>query len=366
MNKKIFLVVLPLLLSGCVNIHQNNSLKDNIKDNQIKNKTSNLKKINFLREVEKIRKENFHSSVIENNKHPTFNEIVSRLQNLNYLPLTHASIHTLRNGKFIILRHDFFKFNVPQPLENTVNKYKWNSKNPFIRSAIIQFERQNNILGPLGVSEGNLHPAVMKKLFSKTAIKNNWSFQWVYVTKGSGTTQPEQLHIWEEGVHSVPKNFGNKSTGFIVRNSWVWGTLINTGVLGSTPNGTYPIYQRLPKTTMQGVFPIPISASEYNSLNGDTVPQWAGSNLRQSARGIVNGNYVRWQPYKDPGILWVNYFDRGRGIHYYPRESYGFPQSAGCVEEPYNSAPITYKILHYGVPVTISSQVFKDKNSAIR
>lgn len=291
-------------------------------------------------------------------KYTGFTSLVNRLQSLGYLPITHAFIHTEKDGHFIRIRHDAFLWNVPSQLQHAVDQYAWNANNPFIRAAVIQFERQNGILGPKGVSEGHLHKNVIKKLFSDSAKKNAYSYQWVYVTKGSGTNQLEQLHVWQHGTATVPHSFGKIQAGTTVKNSWVWGTVVNTGVLGATPDGTWPVYQRLPHTDMRGTFPVPISTTQYNALAGSTVPQWAGSSLRQSARGVVGGHYVTWQPYNDPDILWVNYFDDGRGIHYYPRASYGFPQSAGCVEQPYNSAPVTYHLLQYGDPVTISSAAF--------
>lgn len=287
--------------------------------------------------------------------HHSFENIVSRLQSLGYLPLTHAFIHG-RGG--VRIRHDAFLWSVPHPLQIAVDEYAWNPGNPFIRGAVVQFERYNGILGPLGVSEGTLHAAVVRRLFSDSVKRDPVPWEWVYVTKANGSRAPEMLHIYERGTHRVLASFGSVHRGVSVKNGWVWGTVVNTGVLGSTPNGTYLVYQRLPKTTMRGVFPIPISMAGYNALAGQQVPQWAGSKLMQSARGMVNGHPVRWQPYQDPGILWVNYFDAGRGIHYYPRASYGFPQSAGCVEEPYSSAPVTYRLLHYGVPVTISGNAF--------
>lgn len=273
---------------------------------------------------------------------PLFARVVDKLQDLGYLPITHSCIET-REGDCV--RHDAFLFPVPASLQKAADAYSWNQKNPFILAAIVQFERQNGILHPTGVSYGHLHRAVLKLLFSTKAKNNSWDWEWVLVNKANGTSIPESLHLWR-WVFSEH------------RGAWIWQTVVNTGVLGSTPNGTWFVYQRLPSTTMQGVFPIPVSWATYRSLAGDQVPQWAGSSLLQPARGIVGGHPVRWQPYKDPGILWVNYFDDGRGIHYYPRSTYGFPQSAGCVEEPYASAPITYRLLHYGVPVTISPSVF--------
>ena len=265
-----------------------------------------------------------------------FSDVVTRLQDLGYLPLVHAHIH----GKDRNIRHDAWLWPVSTALQNAADEYPWNAGNPFIRGAVIQFERANGILGPKGVSEGKLHKTVMQALSEKHANPDPWPYEWVYVTKANGTRQPEQLHVWEHGK------------------GWIWHTVVNTGVLGSTQDGTWPIYQRLPKTTMRGVFPQPISWASYHALAGQRVPQWAGSSLMQPARGTVGGSPVRWVPYNDPGILWVNYFDDGRGIHYYPRAAYGFPQSAGCVEEPYHAAPVTYRLLHYGVPVTVSGALF--------
>lgn len=288
----------------------------------------------------------------------SFPRVVDRLQTLGYLPITKARAHIDLHGHMATVRHDAFLWGVPAPLQRAVDRYAWNASNPFIRSAVIQFERENHLLLPKGVSEGRLHPSVIRMLFSPKALKNRFHFKWVYVTKASGSNQPEQLHVWEHGRAFVPSGFASMVRGFAVLNGWVWGTVVNTGVLGSTPDGTFPVYQRLPRTTMRGAFPIPVSWPEYRSLAGQQVSQWLGSSLMQSARGMVNGHPVRWQPYRDPGILWVNYFDAGRGLHYYPRARYGFPQSAGCVEQPYASAKVTYHVLNYGDPVTISSSVF--------
>ncbi len=261
-----------------------------------------------------------------------FRRVVDRLQELDYLPLEQTVIH----GRSGPVRYDFFRFAVPAVLQRTADSFPWNWSNPFIRGALIQFERTSGTLKALGVSEGHWHPALAPALFSPKARKDPWLWEWVLVDKYDGSTRPETLSIWRAG-ESGP----------------IWTTRVNTGVLGSTPDGTWPIYQRLPVTTMRGVFPVPVSRTTYEELAGQRVPQWSGSSLSQSARGLVNGHPVRWQPYNDPGIRWVDYFDDGRGIHYYPRASYGFPQSAGCVEEPVSAAPITYRLLHYGVPVTV-------------
>jgi len=266
-----------------------------------------------------------------------FPRIVDRLQTLGYLPLAQACI---READGTCRRHDAFRFPVHGSLQKTADRFAWNPENPFIRGALIQFERINGLLGPRGMSEGHLHASVVAALLSAKAKPDPWRWRWVRVSKHAGTRIPEDLRIWRASRSGKP-------------GSWIFRTVVNTGVLGSTPDGTWPIYQRLPSTTMRGVFPEPVSWGTYAALAGQTVPQWAGSSLRQPARGMVGGHPVRWVPYDDPGILWVNYFDDGRGIHYYPRAAYGFPQSAGCVEEPYQAAPKAYHLLRYGVPVTV-------------
>lgn len=270
---------------------------------------------------------------------PAFQRVIGHLQSLGYLPITQAFIHCVGNKE---TRHDAFLWPVPAALQKAADQYAWNAQNPFIRGAVIQFERENGILWAKGVSEGRLHENVVRAILADSAKPDPYPWEWVYVTKARGTQQPERLHVWVHGK------------------GWIWHTRINTGVLGSTPNGTWPIYQRLPSTTMRGVFPIAVSRLAYAALKvrQAQVPQWTGSTLTQPAYGIVHGHPVRWQPYRDPGIKWVNYFDDGRGIHYYPRAAYGFPQSAGCVEEPREAAKITYGLLHYGVPVTVSKAGF--------
>lgn len=265
-----------------------------------------------------------------------FARAVRKLQSLGYLPLVHASLH--RRGSPARVRHDIFAWPVPAPLQRASDRYAWNAENPFIRAAVIRFERENGMLGSHGLSEGRLRKAVLARLFSTGAVAHAGGFEWVYVAK----TPPrsERLFIWRRGTSDPGR--------------WIWSAAVNTGVLGSTPSGTWPIYQRLPSTTMRGVFPIPISLQAYVALKGKRVPEWTGSALTRPARGVVNGHRVRWQPYNDPGIKWVNYFDEGRGIHYYPRHAYGFPQSAGCVEMSLADAAKAYRLLHDGALVTVS------------
>jgi peptidoglycan hydrolase-like protein with peptidoglycan-binding domain len=89
-------------------------------------------------------------------------------------------------------------------------------------------------------------------------------------------------------------------------------TLANTGVPGAeTALGIYPIYSRLISTTMTG----------------------------EDVDGVK---------YKVEDVPWVNYFNGGDAVHGYPRESYGFPQSNGCVELPIEAAHTVFGMLQLG------------------
>jgi peptidoglycan hydrolase-like protein with peptidoglycan-binding domain len=89
-------------------------------------------------------------------------------------------------------------------------------------------------------------------------------------------------------------------------------TPANTGVAGAeTEQGIFPIFARYVSTTMVGTDP----------------------------DGV---HYVA------PDVPWVNYFNGGDAVHGYPRASYGFPQSNGCVELPVETAAAVYPMLQIG------------------
>jgi hypothetical protein len=57
--------------------------------------------------------------------------------------------------------------------------------------------------------------------------------------------------------------------------------------------------------------------------------------------------------YADP-VYYVSYFRNGEAVHYYLRGSYGFPQSLGCVELPFNEAKVAWPYLTYGSLVSVN------------
>jgi peptidoglycan hydrolase-like protein with peptidoglycan-binding domain len=98
----------------------------------------------------------------------------------------------------------------------------------------------------------------------------------------------------------------------------VFTTPANTGVPGAeTATGIFPIYARYVSTTMAG-----------EDVDGTK--------------------------YDIPDVPWVNYFNGGDAVHGYPRESYGFPQSNGCVELPIEAAHTVFGMLAIGDIVEVN------------
>jgi peptidoglycan hydrolase-like protein with peptidoglycan-binding domain len=133
-------------------------------------------------------------------------------------------------------------------------------------------------------------------LSSETTYKRDpISYTWVSVTE----SLPETLEV-HEGDHVA------------------FSTPANTGVPGAeTAQGIFPIYSRLVSTTMSGT--------------------------------DVDGT-----KYTVPDVPWVNYFNGGDAVHGYPRASYGFPQSNGCVELPIEAAHTVFGMLALGDIVDVT------------
>jgi hypothetical protein len=56
-----------------------------------------------------------------------------------------------------------------------------------------------------------------------------------------------------------------------------------------------------------------------------------------------------------PGVL-RSYFNGGDAVHQFPRYSYGWYQSLGCVELPWDAAKTAYGYLSYGSLVTVPAR----------
>jgi hypothetical protein len=67
---------------------------------------------------------------------------------------------------------------------------------------------------------------------------------------------------------------------------------------------------------------------------------------------IMKGRNPDGTKYADP-VHYVAYFRSGEAVHYFPRPGYGYPQSLGCVELPWNQAKTAWPYLTYGSLVTV-------------
>jgi hypothetical protein len=161
------------------------------------------------------------------------------------------------------------------------------------KGAIMMFEDQH------GMSvDGEAGPDVWKALIAAEiqGQKNTFGYTFVSVTKGS----PESLELWHSGSMKLS------------------GIPVNTGVAGAdTEDGTFPVFEHAPSVTMSGT--------------------------------NVDGSH-----YVDPGIKWVSYFNGGDALHEYPRASYGFPQSNGCVEMDDANAAAVYPYTPIGTLVQVN------------
>jgi peptidoglycan hydrolase-like protein with peptidoglycan-binding domain len=144
------------------------------------------------------------------------------------------------------------------------------------------------------------------------AGRNVWSHLFTALAKGkhnpngysyalANQNSPETLTVWHDG-HVVLKS------------------LANTGIAASpTVDGTFPVYLKYYFTYMQGTNP---DGSQYD----------------------------------DP-VYYANYFNGGDAVHQFDRASYGWYQSLGCVELPWDAAKTAFGYLSYGTLVTVTGPV---------
>jgi peptidoglycan hydrolase-like protein with peptidoglycan-binding domain len=159
------------------------------------------------------------------------------------------------------------------------------------RGAVTGFEADHGL--PTDGDTGSVVWTALLKAAEAGQV-NTHGYSYAITSEGS----PETLTIWHNGVK-------------------VFHNLANTGIgVAPTPLGTFPVYEKLPFQIMSGTNP--------------------------------NGSH-----YADP-VKWVSYFSGGSAVHYFPRGSYGSPQSLGCIELPYDAAKKAYPYLPYGTLVTVN------------
>ncbi len=172
-------------------------------------------------------------------------------------------------------------------------------ENEIVKGALMSFEEAHGL-----EVDGFAGPVVWEELMKATiageakptkGAANGYTYVWV------SEELPETVNVWHNGKMIVSE------------------APANTGIPGAeTEVGTFPVYLRYEETTMSGENP--------------------------------DGSH-----YRDPGIMWVSYFNGGDALHAFDRASYGSPQSLGCVEMPLEEAETIWPYTPIGTPVTINS-----------
>jgi hypothetical protein len=172
--------------------------------------------------------------------------------------------------------------------------------NVLVDGAIRAFE--NNV----GLTmDGDAGPQVWTALLKAVAKDqaNPSGYSYALATQGSSN---ESLQVWHDGKRVID-------------------TPANTGIPASpTPDGTFPVYLKYTVTQMKGLNP---DGTKY-----------------------------------DDTVYWASYFNGGDAVHAFPRPGYGYYQSLGCVELPYNGAgpgvsENVWNLLSYGSLVTVTGPV---------
>jgi peptidoglycan hydrolase-like protein with peptidoglycan-binding domain len=222
------------------------------------------------------------------------------LAQLGYLPLT----WTPSAGQAVLAGNDVAgqvaaAYNAPH------GQFTWKSGYPsdlrqfwrdgttnglILQGAVMAFEHQHGL--PV---DGAASPSVWNALLTAVATHDVNKDGYTYAIASEGN--PETLTIWHNGQQ-------------------VLQTDANTGIPQSpTTIGTSPVYLKYYYQDMKGTNP--------------------------------DGT-----PYSSP-VYYVSYFRGSLAVHWYPRASYGFPQSLGCVELPSSAAKNAWQYLSYGSLVTV-------------
>lgn len=160
-----------------------------------------------------------------------------------------------------------------------------------VKGAVMGFEADHGL-----AIDGVAGPQVWSALLKAVETGQNNTHGYTYALASEGN--PEKLTVWHDG-------------------RIIMTSLANTGIAAApTTLGTAPVYLRYYYQVMKGKNP--------------------------------DGT-----KYADP-VYYVAYFRSGEAVHYFNRGSYGFPQSLGCVELPWNKAKFIWKYMNYGTLVTVA------------
>jgi hypothetical protein len=184
-----------------------------------------------------------------------------------------------------------FTWRYPNTPAELQQLWRLGEPNTIIRGAVMMFQHDHDL-----TVDGIAGPRVWRALLAD-AIANKRredGYSYVYVHRNV----PQLLTLWHNG-------------------SVVLTSPGNTGVPAApTALGTFPVFEHIPVGRMSGTNP--------------------------------DGSH-----YDDPGIQWISYFHQGEALHAFNRNSFGTPQSLGCVELPLASAAKVWPYTPIGTLVTI-------------
>jgi lipoprotein-anchoring transpeptidase ErfK/SrfK len=161
--------------------------------------------------------------------------------------------------------------------------------------------------------------------------------------------------IMDGAIRAFQSNEGLTMTGLV---TWdLWQHLLKAAAKGQTnPNGyTYAVASEGSPETLTVWHDGHVIMHTLANTGIPAAPTALGTNpvyLRYRFQ-IMRGTNPDGSTYADP-VSWVSYFSAGEAVHYFPRGSYGFPQSLGCVELPYTQAEQVWPYMTYGTLVTVT------------
>ncbi|WP_276942718.1 L,D-transpeptidase family protein [Ferrimicrobium acidiphilum] len=214
------------------------------------------------------------------------------LAQLNYLPDSFKPTHRLvSNADLALVQEGNFNVRWSNEPSSLQATFYPGSWGVATQAAIMSFEKVSNL--PVnGQPSATVWSALLAAAAQHQLDPNAYSY--IYVSK---SPLPETLKVWVNG-------------------KVVLTSVCNTGVGADvTHAGTWPIFLRYVQNYMSGT-----------NLNGTTY-------------------HVL--------VHWINYFHGSVAVHGYPRATYGYPQSAGCVELPISTAKVVYGMVNIGTMVTV-------------
>ena len=214
------------------------------------------------------------------------------LAELGYLPLSfHVTGPAHTGASIAVAERGTFSWKWSSAQNVLGGGWSAGNTNIVLHAALMDFQAQHGM-----TSDGVAGPKTTAALIAAALAHrtDSRSYNFVHVDKGS----PESSTIYVDGAvrFHVP---------------------VSTGITGATTyDGIFAVFSHVYYTEMKGT---DVDGTKY-----------------------------------DDNIYWASYFNGGEAMHAYPRASYGFPQSNGCVEMNPATAKSVWPFTPLGTPVSVT------------